>query len=65
MNVLWNGELLRRVDLQGRRRLAEHRFDVVTLRLGSFADVQEGTLRIVVTSSGQPVLVDGLILSRV
>ena len=65
MNVLWDGQLLRRVDLQGRRRHAEHRFDVVTLRLGSFADVQEGTLRIVVTSSGQPVLVDGLILSRV
>jgi hypothetical protein len=57
--VLWNGELLETISLQATRTRHQRVFNVAT-----FERVRSGTLRVRVVSSGEPVRIDGVGLSR-
>jgi GH25 family lysozyme M1 (1,4-beta-N-acetylmuramidase) len=59
VQIFWNGTLLKQVSLAAptpeKKRL---------LALGPFASLREGTVRMRVSSSGRPVQIDGLAVSR-
>jgi hypothetical protein len=59
VQIFWDGTLLKQVSLAAptpeKKRL---------LALGPFASLREGTVRMRVSSSGRPVQIDGLAVSR-
>jgi hypothetical protein len=57
--VLWDGHLLETISLQAERTRHQRVFNIAT-----FARVRSGTVKIRVTSSAEPVRIDGLGLSR-
>lgn len=57
--VLWHGHLLETISLQARRTRHQRVFNIAT-----FARIRSGTVKIRVTSSAEPVRIDGLGLSR-
>jgi hypothetical protein len=59
VQILWNGTLLKQVSLAA-ATLEKKRL----LALGPFPSLQEGTVRMRVSSSGRPVQIDGLAASR-
>jgi hypothetical protein len=59
VQVFWNGTLLKQVSLAAATLEKKQ-----LLALGPFPSLQEGTVRIRVSSSGRPVKIDGLAGSR-
>jgi hypothetical protein len=59
VQVFWNGTLLKQVSLAAATLEKKQ-----LLALGPFPSLQEGTVRIRVSSSGRPVKIDGLAVSR-
>lgn len=57
--VIWNGEVLETIRLQATRTRHRSVFDIAT-----FSRVRSGTLKLRVVSSGEPVRIDGVGLSR-
>lgn len=59
VNVFWNGSLLKQINLYAASTLRKQIIDV-----GTFANVQTGTVEVRVVSSGKAVEIDGLGASR-
>lgn len=59
VDVLWNGKLLKRLDLRAARTSNR-----VVLPVTTFSGVRTGTLTVRVASSGRPVHIDGVGFSR-
>jgi hypothetical protein len=60
IKIYWNGSLKHTYSLHASRVLKK-----IYLSAVSFSSVQVGTLKIVVSSSGKPVIIDGLGISAV
>jgi hypothetical protein len=59
VSLVWNGSTLRTVNLDAARRKTRAVFSSPAL-----SSIQTGTIQLVVTTSGKPVIVDGLIVGQ-